>query len=288
MCEEPKIFNNLKVYNRMINIIINNTPHKPIRDLGIINKKNTIKLAHIYFKEEDPEYNIMLKKLLEKNKIKFCKGDSNYNYKTGKIEIYYSKTLDDLFALIHEFCHFIISSDNNTNITYLFKEVFPNSEEYRLYEYLKKTNLSFESRLVIDNFLSDKYSLAKVARFELKLYKIIKQYGDINCNDISGELRDYFLQKRYSIDNINLEVLGKYLLACILATYINWYLNNNKISLDDYKYLRNNINLLNLDEINDLLNTRIELEDGSLVITDHELNRLEKIYKMEMKYLSAK
>lgn len=282
MIDNTRIFKNLTIYKSLMNIILNNPPKGKLKLLGHFSNKKTIELAKIVLTKEESYYGVILDKLIEQNGIKFeLWNSSNYNISKNKIEIYNTKTLDDLFALIHELIHFCNYSCDKNEIQYLFNEVLPILYEYKTYEYLKDTNLSEESYYEINNIFLDNYLLANNSKLELELYKLFK--NEVDYDEVPLELKKYYFNTKKNINTIEIDNYGRYLFATILSVYINKCLNDGSISLDNFRIFKDNINNLSIEDINSLLNINLKLDSDGLFISNEELDKFNFAYKLEMK-----
>lgn len=281
--EDPKVFKNLQTYEKLAQIILKNEIERNSNVPHLVRKKETILLAHDFFIKNDIKYDEMLTRLLNEKKILFKKRSLNsFIRKNGTINIDYTKTIDDLLALVHEISHYIHRDESDNSISNLFKEVFPYTDELRCCEDLKTVWELSDLNRQINNNICYNYNLAKNSRLELELYKVYKEQGKIDYETLNLELYNYYVRERLFYQKVSIDIFGKYLFGNIISAYINQKLKSKDISKVEYKFLRENINNLSLIDVSKLLDIDFNLDNDGLYISDSDIKKLSKTYKLEV------
>lgn len=279
---EPKLFKNLRVYESLVGIILQNKFKKNQSTPVFILKRDTIDMALNYLEGQNNSQGQLLLKLKKEKKIDFDRTFINrFNRKKDIIEIKYTKTIDDFLSLIYLFNRFL-----NYNLCYddlknLLSKTICSTEELRANEFLNNLGFIKDSKRQMNNNAYDNYLMAKDAKLELELYKIYKKFGKVEEKNLNAKLYKYYIEDRMLYKDINIDRYGKYLFECVVSVYINQKLKNKEIHLNDYNILKNNIDKISMDDISSILNLDISYDDG-LFIPESDIKKLEKTYKIEL------
>ena len=281
--KEPVVFKNLEVYNSLIDIILSNSIKIDKSKSLYLSKSKSEKIVDRFLKEDEFSNYKLLEKLRKESKVKFRNFPFSYfDNNTKKIKIKYTGTIDDSFSLIHEFYHYVCDGcDLDTDR--IFSEVIPLTEELRLCNSLKSDNIYSDAKRQINQNFSYSYYYAHLAKQELGLYKHILKHGKIKLNELDSKLYKYFTSERQEYVNPSIDSYGKYIFGYVLSSYIDQSLKDNTLSIDQYKYIRNNIENLSLQEISDLLYIDLQFDDG-LIIKEDDLKTLRKTYSKEVEF----
>jgi len=281
MIQESRLFKNLNVYEKLSSIILDNKISFSSGSNLVFLKGDSYHYAKDFLHSESVIYDVIFSKLYKNRLIKFNRNyTSCFNIKKQRLEIKYTKTLDDLFSLIHEFFHYVYYNEKDSDISMLFKEVFSIFNELRLGEYLNKNCNQNEVGKQIWNIYYENYKMCINSKLELKFYNEIKQERIIDFNKISNELYDYYFKHRIFYDKVSIDRFGTYIFGILLATYINQGLKSGEISELDYEYCKYEFSNLSLKDICSVLNLDLSFKDG-LDISDSSIKKLEKSYKLE-------
>lgn len=283
MIEEPRLFKNLKIYESLVKIILENQIKMDYSFPEYITKKQTFNLVSNYYEKDRDYYNIILKKLDKEKRIKFKKRkNNNYNEESGIITLDYTKTINDVYSLVNLFERYIGEGNYNSDILNLFKEVMPIYEEFRVYDYLKELDIAKDAKRQMNNNLTKNSFIATNALKESEIYKIYKEENALNSENLNFDLYEYFIQDR-KYYNASIDIYGTYFFGYIMAIYIKYCLDNKDIS----RALKS-IQKMTIEDISDILNLNLSLDDNGLYIPDEDINKLNKIYKLEMSKYNAK
>ena len=286
MIEEPKLFKNLNVYEKLSSIILDNKISFNSGSNLVLLKGDSYHYAKDFLNSESVIYGVIFSKLYRNKLIKFNRNYiSCFNIKKQRLEIKYTKTLDDLFSLIHEFFHYVYYNEKDSDVSKLFKEVFSIFNELRLGEYLKKNCNENEVEKQIWNIYYENYKMCINSKLELEFYKEVIQKNIIDFTKISSDLYDYYFKQRLFYNKVSIDLFGVYIFGILLAAYINQGLKNGEISELDYEYCKYEFSNLSLKDICNVLNLDLSFNDG-FEISDSSIKKLEKNYKLEVgKYI---
>lgn len=279
--EQPKVFKNFEVYERLSKIILEKDVEKYNGKLAKVTKKETISLAKDYFAEQSHMNYILFNKLLEEGRVKFNKKNELGVYNPDKeyLTVSYRKTLEDLFNLISGLSKYVQQDKMNDIDVVPFRKVFPIAEQLRLYDNLEIENF-MQTIHVTKNLLNKNIELAKFANRELELYCYLSSNRKKN---VSPEVARYIFADR--LYNHNIDYYGIQMVGFLLGTYINEMLNDKELSFDDYAYLKNNAGKESLQE---KLGLNCFIAEDGFVIGDKDLDEIEKVYKKAIKRINGK
>lgn len=289
--KEPEIFKNLEIYDNLCKIILENPTVNSNKLPYYVTKKQNLELVKNYLREEDISSEFLFEKLLKENKIKFDKRVNTYfNRKNNKIYINHTRTIDDSLSLVHEFTHFLINKENREKIYNLFSEVFPYTEESKFYDYItngsdSKAISAINIQMINNSKLN--IALANDAKCELNLYKNYKENNGLNFDNLNLKTYNYLYGLRNKYSNPHIDEYGRYMFGVIIGIYLNNKLRNKDISKGEYKELKNFINTMSIEGIGELLELNMSLDDG-LYISDDSIEKINKVYKLEVKSYNEK
>ena len=281
-------FKDLSLYKSLTSIVTSeDIPDGYSQNVYLI-KKDTLKLVKKYLAGDDYYSLKNLLDLEERNKIVFGKKESNRVSKIdNSIHINYTKTLKDSFSIIDVLYKYGLNIINESDIERLFEDTMAFVEQLRFYKYLKGTNLKGYAEGQLKDIIYTNKLVGENAKKELELYNHIKDNEGIVFSDLSSELHEYYYNYKFCMPNISIDDYGEYLLSRIIAIYINNKLDNKDVSIDTYKNLKQIINRLSIKDISQILDLDIyyNKKDG-LFISNHSINKLSKVYKLEVKKLN--
>ena len=288
---EPKIFKNLETYDNLCKIILDNPTVNDRKLPYYITKNQNLELVKEYLGEEDISTKFLFEKLLKEKKIRIDKRiNTQFNRKNNKIYVNHTRTIDDSFSLVHEFTHFLLNKENREKIYHLFSEVFPYTEESKFYDYITKNSdskIKSAANIQMINNSKLNMALANDAKCELNLYENYKRNNGLDFDNLNLKTYNYLYGSRHKYSKPYIDEYGRYMFGIIMGIYLNNKIRNKEISRGDYKVLKNFINTISIKGINELLDLDMSLDDG-LYISDDSIEKINKVYKLEVKNYNEK
>lgn len=287
--EKPELFKNLEVYESLTNIILENGTKLHKDASYIILKKDILSSVKDYLEQGDPMYSTLFKIINDEGRIKFDRKRANrYDSKKQIINLNYTRTIEDIYNLIYMFYVYASSSNRDDAFSKTFSKVIPNTEELKASRYFSNLTPEYKKDTLkhVNNNFSEFYETAENAKNELELYKKYLENPSFNIYNLPDYLYKYSLDRIF-LTEAGIDNYGQYLFGFIISTYLNHRLATSDLSQSDYMTLKEKILKLDMKDISKILDIDFNLDNG-LHISNNDIDKLSKIYKLEFNKYNEK
>ena len=283
--KDPKIFSNLSNYQKFSDIIYNTDIKKMKLSSELYDSRECRKFVRQFLNQNDKYYSDTFLKLLKKHKIIFKMNSNDYFSANRKMLIInYRMNIDDSLAIIHEFLHYMHYEMKKDGENETFKEVNSKTYELLLSDYLfKELNISSAKSQVNNNYFTN-IEMAREAKLELEIYKLLLNNKNINKKELRKELRDYLSDpfQKYAVNDV--DNYSVYLIGSLFSAYIHENILNNNLTFSDYKQIRDAIINENFKDLSKMLDLDFIVDNLGFDISQDSIKKLEKTYKKEVNY----
>lgn len=309
--------------SKLSKIVIDSTDNLNFKKtFSYIPINDSIQNALSFFSSINPQYSYMFQNILQENvsgdySVKFLKTlDSNQLEenmaresrvtKDGKVYIYYSNTLEDIFNITHEITHkFSQPKNQGSTIKQFLGETSSIAMEFLLQDYLFQKSDYDDNEILAhkNNRLLETYDDACSVLFEnilLKLYKesngcvtqeLLFEYlnsidKDSNLYNILSSRGEQYLNEIVNSGHLNFYIRQRYVIGTVLASYYHDKIKNNPENVSQLCYLIDilgHTDLLADVDLKALSNLEVPIfKNCEINIDETEVSKLSKIYKSEV------
>lgn len=292
-------FSNIKKLSEIILSIREPRFMDKIKSRFGINK--SIDLSYQFFNSFDKEYGDYFQDRLNEGGFTFNhvgkNNDENaysyFDYDLGEKKIYipYRNQITDAFAIVHETFHDANLDIENLSLTRnVFTEYISIFGEF-LFENFIDENYDIKCKTNNNYSFMACYTKALKVDFQLNLFKCYLEKGFINDYSFSYIVNSYpkryhalLLRFCYSFiknNDFDFDFQMRYLFGILLSCYSYDRFLNNDFNIDVFKYIHENVNELDPEDVYEYLDLDI-IDDYTLLLSPDSYNKLHKSYRKIM------
>ena len=278
--KKPTIIKKLKIYDKLIDIFLNNEINKYVIVEDVLSKSKSISFVTDFLNKHDTECYKSFNNALNNEMIVFSSVfPDTFDIKTNKVYINYQSTIKDSFVLLHEFMHYFHNNKCINIESNPFREALSIMYENVFSDYLfNKTGLVDSKNQMIYR-LQNNTELATSCRDYLEIYK-----KEENNEDLSEEQIDYLVLNSMFLRNCNLDSYSVYLLGSIFSSYIHQRILNKDLNIKDLNKIKNFIINEQYLYFSEILNLDFSFNENGFDISDESIKKLNRAYSSEVKY----
>lgn len=292
------LFNNIDYYKKASQIIY--SEYKDYYE-ELIEKRNkinymslseTLNIVKDFLMKINPEYPILLEKLMNNGVINLYDINDEYRFKEYGDEAYYARNdgkhtiniplyhdINDAFTIVHEFMHYIVCLNGVSVDGFLLTEAISISHEMLFYDYLKQNKL-------YEEYLSSPIALRLLSIKDKSnaMLNVIKKYeSERSKSFMLTTLEESSEDASKNFHDLSAKII--YLTGETLAIQIYHYYKLGLITIEDLQELiiliNNNEHLESLNLIFKSIPTTEDIRESIIYIRNELLKNCEKTIKLQ-------
>jgi len=231
------------------------------------------------------------------NKIP-SRATSGVNSITGKKEIIFPicNTIEDSYAITHEIMHdFNMDIQNHAMARNLITEAISICAEMLQEDYfarISKTPLEYKKNMLNDmsailyKAVSVQYQIDVIEKYLIENEICYDNFCDIveSRTDRDIEIGNEVFNELIEKGELDIDTEQRYIIGILLASLMHQNILNNPNKINDFIFLNENINQMELDEVFNMFNLSLISENGNILkVEDTSLKILENAYIKEIK-----